>query len=163
VKAAQAQNRPKIFLAGTGAYVSGQVGITAIPSIGEQLPTLNITGNQWNGTLLLGMSIPIFDAHRRANAIQQAKNDDDRASATLKEVRLNAVREIVSAHIALRTSLAANDAASVSRATAQTSYEAALNAYEQGVGTITATLEAETHLFEAEMVEADAYTSTLSA
>jgi outer membrane protein TolC len=64
VKAAQAQNRPKIFLAGTGAYVSGQLGLTAVPGIGEQLPTLNITGNQWNGVVLLGVSIPIFDAHR---------------------------------------------------------------------------------------------------
>jgi outer membrane protein len=163
VKAAQAQNRPKIFLAGTGAYVSGQVGLTAIPAIGEQLPTLNIAGNQWNGTVLLGMSIPIFDAHRRANAIQQAKNDADKAAATLNEVRLNAVREIVSAQISLRTSLAANDAASVSRAAAQTSYDAALDSYKQEVGTVTAAVEAETHLFEAELAEADAYTSALSA
>jgi outer membrane protein len=163
VKAAQAQNRPKIFLAGTGAYVSGQVGLTAIPAIGQQLPTLNITGNQWNGTILLGVSIPIFDAHRRANAIQQAKNDEDKAAATLNGVRLNAVREIVSAQISLRTSLAANDAASVSRVTAQTSYDAALDSYKQGVGTVTTAVEAETHLFEAELAESDAYTSALSA
>ena len=163
VKAAQAQNRPKIFLAGTGAYVSGQVGLTAIPSIGEQLPTLNISGNQWNGTVLLGMSIPIFNAHRRANAVQQAKNDEDKAVATLNEVRLNALRDIVSAQISLRTSLAANDAASVSRATAQTSYDAALDSYKQGVGTVTAAVEAETHLFEAQLAEADAYTFALSA
>jgi outer membrane protein len=163
VKAAQAQNRPKIFLAGTGAYVSGQVGLTAIPGIGEQLPTLNINGNQWNGTVLLGVSIPIFDAHRRANAIQQAKNDEDKAGAALNAVRLNAIREIVSAQISLRTSLAANDAASISRAAAQTSYDAALDSYKQGVGTVTAAVEAETHLFEAELAEADAYTSALSA
>ena len=163
VKAAQAQNRPKIFLAGTGAYVSGQVGLTAIPGIGQQLPTLNITGNQWNGTILLGVSIPIFDAHRRASAIQQAKNDEDRAAATLNEVRLNAVRQIVSAQISLRTSLAANDAASVSRATAQASYDAALDSYKQGMGTVTAAVEAETHLFEADLAVADAYTSALSA
>ena len=163
VKAAQAQNRPKIFLAGTGAYVSGQVGLTAIPGIGQQLPTLNITGNQWNGTILVGLSIPIFDGHRRANAIQQAKNDEDKAAATLNEVRLNAVREIVSAQISLRTSLAANDAASVSRTTAQTSYDAALDSYKQGVGTVTVAVEAETHLFEADLAEADAYTSALSA
>jgi outer membrane protein len=163
VKAAQAQNRPKIFLAGTGAYVSGQVGLTAIPGIGQQLPTLNITGNQWNGTILLGVSIPIFDAHRRANAIQQAKNDEDKAAATLNEVRLNAVREIVSAQISLRSSLAANDAASVSRTAAQTSYNAALDSYKQGVGTVTAAVEAETHLFEADLAEADAYISALSA
>jgi outer membrane protein len=163
IKAAEAENRPKIFLAGTGAYVSGQIGLTAIPGIGQQLPTLNITGNQWNGTVLLGVSIPIFDAHRRANAIHQAKNDEDRAAATLNEVRLNAVRQIVSAQISLRTSLAANDAASVSRATAQTSYNAALDSYKQGVGTVTAAVEAETHLFEADLTEADAYTSALSA
>jgi hypothetical protein len=155
--------RPKIFLAGTGAYVSGQVGLTAIPGIGQQLPTLNITGNQWNGTILLGVSIPIFDAHRRANAIQQAKNDEDKAAATLNEVRLNAVREIVSTQISLRSSLAANDAASVSRTAAQTSYDAALDSYKQGVGTVTAAVEAETHLFEAELAESDAYTSALSA
>src|SRR5215475_7206147 len=152
-----------IFLAGTGAYVSGQLGLTAVPGIGEQLPTLNITGNQWNGTVLLGVTIPIFDAQRRANAIQQSKNDEDKAGATLNEIRLNAVREIVSAQITLRTSLAANDAASVSKTTAQTSYSATLDSYKQGVGTVTATVEAETHLFEAELVEADAYTSALSA
>ncbi len=163
VKAAEAQNRPKIFLAGTGAYVSGQLGLTAVPAVGEQLPTLNISGNQWNGTVLLGMSIPIFDAHRRANAIQQAKNDEDKAAATLNQVRLNAVREVVSAQISLRTSLAANDAASVLRATAQTSYDAALDSYKQGVGTVTAAAEAETYLFEAGLAEADAYTSALAA
>jgi len=163
VKAAQAQNRPKIFLAGTGTYVSGQLGLTAIPGIGEQLPTLNITGNQWNGTVLLGVSIPIFDAHRRANAIQQAKNDEDKAAAALDEIRLNAVREIVSAQISLRTSLAANDAAAVLRATAQTSYDAALDSYKQGVGTVTASVEAEIHLFQARLAEADAYISALSA
>ena len=163
VKVAQAQNRPKVFLAGTGAFVSGQLGLTAIPGVGEQLPTLNVTGNQWNGTVLLGVSIPIFDAHRRANAIQQAKNDEDKAAATLNEVRLNAVREIVSAQISLRTSLAANDAAAVLRATAQTSYDAALDSYKQGVGTVTAVVETETHLFDARLAEADAYISALSS
>ena len=69
VNAAEAQNRPKIFLAGTGAYVSGQLGLTAIPSIGEQLPTLNISGNHWNSTVLLGLTIPVFDGHQRGNAI----------------------------------------------------------------------------------------------
>jgi outer membrane protein len=163
VKAAKAQNRPKIFLAGTGAYVSGELGLTAIPSVGEQLPTLNITGSRWNGTVLLGVSIPIFDAHRRANAIQQAKNDEDKAAATLDQVRLNAVREIVSAQISLRTSLAANDTTAVLRTTAQTSYDAALDSYKQGVGTVTAAVEAQTHLFEAGLAESDAYISALSA
>ncbi len=163
VRVAEAQNRPKIFLSGAGAYVNGQLGLTAVPSLGEQLPTLNITGNQWNGTVLVGMSIPIFDAHRRANAIRQAKNDQDKAAATLDQVRLNAMREIVSAQIAFRTSLAAYDAALALKAAAQTSYDATLDSYKQGVGTVTATVDAETHLFQARLAEDDAYTSTLSA
>jgi outer membrane protein TolC len=163
VRAVEAQNRPKIFLSATGAYVNGQLGLTAVPSIGEQLPTLNITGNQWNGTVLVGMSIPIFDGHRRANAIRQAKNDEDKAAATLDQIRLNAMREIVSAQIALRTSLAANDAALALKAAAQTSYDATLDSYKQGLGTVTATVDAETHLFQAELAEDDAYTSALSA
>jgi outer membrane protein TolC len=163
VKVAEAQNRPKIFLSGTGAYVNGQLGLTAVPSIGEQLPTLNITGNQWNGTVLVGMSMPIFDGHRRANAIRQAKNDEDKAAATLDQIRLNAMREIVSAQIALRSSLAENNAALILKAAAQTSYKAALDSYKQGVGTVTATVDAETHLFQAELAEDNAYTSALSA
>jgi outer membrane protein len=163
VKVAEAQNRPKIVLSGTGAYVTGQLGLTAVPSIGEQLPTLNITGNRWNGTVLVGMSIPIFDAHRRANAIRQAKNDEDKAAATLDQIRLNAMREIVSAQITLRTSLAANDAALALKAAAQMSYDATLDAYKHGVGTVTASVDAETHLFQAELAEDDAYTSALSA
>ncbi len=163
VRAAESQNRPKVFLAGTGAYVNGQLGITAVPPIGEQLPALNITGNQWNGTVLLGVSVPIFDAHRRGNAILQAKNDQDKATATLDQVRLNAMREIVSAQIALRTSLAANNAAAVLKAAAQTSYDAALDSYRQGVGTVTVSVDAETHLFQARLAEDDAYTSALAA
>ncbi len=163
VKAAEAQDRPKIFLAATGAYVSGQLGITAVPPIGEQLPTLNITNSQWNGTILLGASVPIFDGHRRANAIRQAKNDEDKAASTLTQVRLNALRDIVSAQIALRNDIAANRAAASLKSTAQILYDSTLDAYRQGVGTVTASAEAENHLFQANLTEENAYTSALSA
>ena len=59
--------------------------------------------------------------------------------------------------------MAANEPAAVLRDTTQTSYDAALDSYKQGVGTVMAAVEAETHLFEAELAEADAYTSALSA
>ena len=163
VSAAQARNRPKIFFAGTGAYVNGRLGITAIPSIGDQSYPLNVAGNQWNGTALMGISIPVFDAHQRANAIQQAKNNENKATDTLDQVRLNAIREIVSAQNALRTAVAAYDAAAVLKSSAQTSYDAALDSYKQGVGTVTTAVEAETRLFEAELAESDAYNSALSA
>jgi len=73
------------------------------------------------------------------------------------------MREIVSAQISLRTSLAANDAAAVMKSAAQTTYDAALDSYQRGVGTMTTAVEAETHLFQAGLAEDDAYTSALSA
>jgi outer membrane protein len=163
IKAAQAMNLPKIFLAGTGAYVSGQLDLTAIPAIGEQIPTLNISGNHWNSTILLGLTIPVFDGHVRANAIQQAKNNSEKAKATLDEIRLNAIREVVSAQNSLRTSIAANQAALTLRSAAQIAYDAALDSYEQGVGTVTATVTAHTQLLQARLAEDDTYNKALSA
>ena len=75
VKAAGTQYLPKVFVAGTGAYVSGGLGLTAIPAIGEQLPTFNISGNHWNGAIIGGVTVPVFDARRRAQGIEQAKNE----------------------------------------------------------------------------------------
>jgi outer membrane protein len=163
IKAAEAQNLPKIFLAGTGAYVSGQLDLTAIPAIGEQIPTFNISGSHWNSTILLGVTIPVFDGRRRANAIRQAKNSSEKAKATLDEVRLNAIREVVSAQNSLRTSIAANQAALALRSAAQTAYDAALDSYEQGVATVTATVTAQTQLLQARLAGDDAYINALSA
>ncbi len=154
MRVAEAQNRPKIFLAGTGAYVSGQLGLTAVPSVGEQLPTpeyspaINGTARSWwecpfRSLMLTGVPTQFV----------RAKNDEDKAAATLDQIRLNAMREIVSAQIALRTSLEANDAALALKAAAQTSYDATLDSYKQGVGTVTAAVDAETHLFQAELAE----------
>jgi outer membrane protein len=163
IKAAEAQNLPKIFLAGTGAYVSGQLDLTAIPAIGQQIPTFNISGGHWNSTILLGLTIPVFDGRQRANAIQQAKNSSDKAKATLDEVRLNAVREVASAQNSLRTSIAANQAALALMSAAQTAYDAALDSYKQGVGTVTATVTAQTQLLQAQLAADDAYMDALSA
>ena len=163
IKAAEAQNLPKIFLAGTGAYVSGQLDLTAIPPIAQQLPTFNISGNHWNSTILLGLTVPVFDGRVRANNIQQAKNSSERTKAALDEVRLNAVREVVSAQNSLRTGIAANQAALALRSAAQTAYDAALDSYQQGVGTVTASVTAQTQLLQAQQAADDAYINVLSA
>lgn len=163
IKAAEAQNLPKIFLAGTGAYVSGQLDLTAIPAIGEQIPTFNISGSHWNSTILLGLTIPVFDGRQRANAIQQAKNSSEKAKATLDEIRLMSTREVVSAQNSLRTSIAANQAALALRSAAQTAYDAALDSYEHGVGTVTATVTEQTQLLQAQLAAEDTYIKALSA
>jgi outer membrane protein len=163
VKAAEAQSRPKIFVAGTGAYSSGELALSAIPGIGDQLPTLNISGRHWSTALIAGVTIPVFDGKRRADVVEQAKNDSAKAAAVLDRVRIDAAREIVIAMNSLKTSVAANEAAAVLQDAAKTNYDAALDSYKHGVGSVTVVIEAQTKVLQANLASDDAYSSTLSA
>jgi outer membrane protein len=163
VKAAESQDRPKIFVAGTGAYSSGELALSAIPGVGGELPTLNISGRHWSTAILAGVTIPVFDGKRRADIVEQARNDSVKAAAVLDRVRIDAAREIVVAMNALKTSVAANEAAAVLQEASKTAYDAALDAYKQGVGSVTAVIEAETKVLQANLASDDAYSSALSA
>jgi outer membrane protein len=163
VKAAATQYLPKIFVAGTGAYVSGGLGLTAIPAIGEQLPTFNISGNHWNGAIIGGVTVPVFDGRRRAQGIEQAKNESVKAAATLDRVRIEAVREVVAAQNTLKTSIEAERASAVLVDASQTGYDAALEAYKHGVGTVTAVLTAQTALLQAQLSFDESESATQTA
>jgi hypothetical protein len=39
--AAEAARKPKLFVSATGSYANSSIGLTAIPSVGGELPTLN--------------------------------------------------------------------------------------------------------------------------
>jgi outer membrane protein len=163
VKAAEAQKRPKIFVAGTGAYSSGELALSAIPGIGGELPTLNISGRHWSTAVLAGVAIPVFDGRRRADLVEQAQNDSAKAAAVLDRVRIDAAREIVTAMNSLKTSFAANEAAAVLQEASKTNYDAALDSYKHGVGSVTVVIEAETKVLQANLASDDAYSSALSA
>ncbi len=70
---------------------------------------------------------------------------------------------MVVANNALRTSLAAHDAASELREAAQTTFDAALAAYRNGVGSSTEMMVAERQLLEARNAYGDSYSIALSA
>jgi outer membrane protein TolC len=127
------------------------------------LPTLNVQGQRWSSTVLLGLSIPLYDGQVRDNALQQARNNADRAEAGWQRSRLEAARQVVTARNALATSLAACDAAQTLLSTSQTFYDAALDAYRHGVGSLTATVAAQTQLAEARLAVAEAYYGARSA
>lgn len=163
MKAAQAAFMPKLFVSATGTYNSGNLNVTAIPSVGEQLPTLNVSGNQFGGTILGGVSFPLYDGGTRSAALAQARIDVESAKARMAQTRDEAVRQIVLADNALRTSLAAHAAAQTLVQAAQTTFDAALAAYRNGVGSVTDATLAETQLFQARYAESDAYSSALAA
>jgi len=163
VKSAESEFMPKVFLSANGAYNTGSSSISAVPSIGQQLPTVNLSGGRYGGSVIVGVTIPLYDGGLRQAVLAQARNDADSASTRLARSREEAVRQIVTAQNTLQTSLAANAAASELLSAAQTTYDAAFDAYRQGVGSITDALLAQNQLLVAKNASADSYSGALSA
>jgi outer membrane protein TolC len=163
VKSAESEFMPKVFLSANGAYNTGSSSISAVPSIGQQLPTVNLSGGRYGGSVIVGITIPLYDGGLRQAVLAQARNDADSASTRLARSREEAVRQIVTAQNTLQTSLAANAAAKELLGAAQTTYDAAFDAYRQGVGSITDALLAQNQLLIAKNANADSYSGALSA
>jgi outer membrane protein TolC len=163
VQAAEAEFFPKVFLSGSRAYNSGNLNITAIPSVGEQAATVNLSGSRNSSTVLVGATVPLYDAGVRAAMLGQAQADVDNAETMLTRRRNEAVRQIVLSDNALRTCLAAYSASQALAAAAQTTFDAALAAYRNGVGPITDVTIAQTQLLQAHNASTDAYSTSLSA
>ncbi len=77
INAARAAFMPKVFVTGNGAYSTGDLNVTAIPGVGEQIPTVNINGGRTSGTVLAGVTMPLYDAGTRL-AIAQAGRGERR-------------------------------------------------------------------------------------
>lgn len=163
-RAAKAEFLPKVFVAANGAYAAGDLTLSGLPAVGpNDSPTLNLTNRRLGASIIGGITVPLFDGGRRQAALDQARVRSDTARARLDEVRNDAVQQMVIASNALRTSLAAHDAATELVAAAQTSFNAALAAYRNGVGTSSEVLIAERQLLEARNALSDSYSTALSA
>lgn len=163
-RAARAAFLPKVFMSTNLAYSTGDLSVTGLPAVGsDQAGILNLSNRRFGASILAGVTVPLYDGGMRSAALAQARDRADQARATLDQVRNDAVAEIVVANNALRTSLAARDAAGELRAAAQTTFDAALAAYRNGVGTSTEVVIAERQLLEARNADSDAYSAALSA
>ncbi len=163
VRAAEAEFLPKFFLSANGAYSSENLSITALPSVGQESPTVNLSGSHLSGSVLAGVTFPLYDGGTRSAVLAQAKAEADNAGARLTRVRDEAIREIVLADNALRTSLSAYGASQALASAAQTTFDATLAAYRNGVGSITDATLAQTQLLQAQNARSDAYSTALSA
>jgi outer membrane protein len=163
VRAAQAEFMPKFFLSATGSYSSGNLNVTSLPSGGQQPPTVNINGDHLGGSIFAGVAVPLYDGGTRDAQLAQARAEADSADARLTQVQQEAVRQIVLADNALRTSLATYSASRTLEAAARTTFDSALAAYRNGLGSITDLTLAETQLLQAKNASTDAYSTALSA
>jgi outer membrane protein len=163
VRAARAEFMPKVFLSATGAYNSGRVDLTALPGFGQQGSTVNLNDDRFGGTIIAGVTVPLYDGGTRAAALAQAKAEADSAEARLARARQDAVMQVVHAGNALHTSLAAYSASQVLATAAKTTFDGALGAYRNGVGSITDVTTAEIQLLQAKNATSDAYSTALTA
>jgi outer membrane protein TolC len=150
---------PKVFASGNVAYTAGSLSITAIPEVGQELPTVNLTSSGFSGTIIGGVVIPIYDGGVRGALHKQSQNRLDSANAILRQTCEQSVREIVVADNALRTSLSALDADHAWVHAAETTFDAALTSYRSGVGSVTVATLAESNLLDARIAEVDAYSA----
>lgn len=162
-QAAAAAQRPKVFLSASLSRGTGRAGINTQSAVGGQLPALNLSGTGTGAGLFVGVTVPIFDAGVRESALAQARQRSDIAQDRLERVRQQAVQQIVHAQDALRTALATAEAAQTLQSTTAITYDAALDAYRHGVGTVTAVALANTQLLQAGQAVADARAAVQSA
>jgi outer membrane protein len=163
VDAALAEFLPKVFLTGTTAYNAASLSVSAIPGLGQQSGTANLNSSRFGSSVLVGATVPIYDGGTRAALLEQARNNADSAGALLTRRRNDAVRQLVVADNALRTSLSAYSASNALAAAAQTTFDSALASYRNRVGSITDVNIAQTQLLQARNASTDAYSTALSA
>nr|MCV4206343.1 TolC family protein [Roseomonas sp. SXEYE001] len=152
IAAARAEFFPNVFVA--GALAGGQNNFEA-----GGLPTI---GQQATGTgVLLGATLPLYDSGLRIARLRQAEASASAAESTFQRTQNVAVSEIVTASNTLRTALESHRAASALTAASRVTYDAALAAYKNGVGTVTAATAADTGLLDARQAQADAHAAAI--
>ncbi|WP_158969336.1 TolC family protein [Chachezhania sediminis] len=152
--AAEAAFRPKVYLGAVAAANNGQIQTGTLPGAEFQSTTTGV---------VVGASIPIYDGRIRENRRKQAQAATAAASAAHEQTVNAATREIIVASNSLQSSLASYEAATALRAAAQTTYDAAFEAYGNGLGTLTDVSAAENGLLDARLAQVDAHTAALIA
>lgn len=115
------------------------------------------------GLVFAGFTVPLYDGGRRAAVLKQAEADADNAAIALERTRDEATRQVLLAANTSRPSLAAYQASLALVDAADTTFDAALQAYRNGVGSVTDATIAETQSLQAKNARTDAYNAALAA
>lgn len=121
------------------------------------------TVNEPGANVLLKLSLPLFDGDTREARIAIARSEVEAAHGSLDQARDKAVREVTDAYDSLHTSFAEYGAALTLNKTAQTAYDASLDAYRHGIGTYTDVANNETALTQAQSAQEDAHANIFTA
>jgi outer membrane protein TolC len=142
VRAAKAEYRPKIVMSASGA----QTSIWPTSSYGELGSASKPT---WAASL--GVEWRIFDGGARKYELASAESKRREAQDEMTEKHDQATREVWTSYISFRTALRKEEAAVALLTSANTSYEASLDAYRYGVKNLIDVVTAEKQLAQARL------------
>lgn len=148
VALAEADFMPKVYLA--GFLLGGRNEL----SIG---PVSGLSNRAVSRGILMGVSLPLYDGGMRSSRVHDAQARVKVAQATLEQLRNATLSEIVVASNLLETALESYDAAETLVSTTELTYDAALDAYKIGMGTVTVATEAANGLLMARSAHAEAH------
>jgi outer membrane protein TolC len=154
VKAAEAEFLPKVYLGAVAANSRISFDVRGLPGLSQTSTSSGV---------LLGITMPIFDGGLRRARLREAEIQVEQAKQTLQTQKRDAIQEMVAAETVLRSTLQSFEAATTLVSAAQTTYDAAFDAYRNGVGTLTTVTEATTNLLDARQARADAHNAAMAA
>ncbi|MFG1357717.1 TolC family protein [Xanthobacter pseudotagetidis] len=154
IKAAEAEFLPKVYLGAVAAGGTTNLSASGLPTIGQISSASGV---------LVGATMPIYDGGLRAAQLKNAESLAAVTEATFDKTRDAAAREIVVSADTLRSALAAYTAASALAKAAATTYDAALDAYRNGLGNIQVAVAADSGLQSARIAQSDAHAAALVA
>jgi outer membrane protein len=170
IAAAEAEFMPKVFVTASGAFLTGDLNVTSVPTLSTPIPgassapiSTSTSANQTNAAILGGITVPLYDGGVRDARLRDARSKADAADAGVVRLQQGAATEIVAADDALRSSLAAYKAAGVLVQASLVTLDAASSAYKSGAGTLTAAIEAQRALLGARLAQAQAHGTALIA
>lgn len=156
VRAARADFLPKLFVTASGSRSNGDMDIAAVPALGTQAPTLNLSSHRWSSSVLLGVSVPLYSGGEKNARLALARNHVQASADAFERVKLDAVTNIVGAASRLRTAAETVKAAQAWVDAATLAHDAANAAYQRGVGTLSELASADSQLLQARMAGVDA-------
>jgi len=159
IAAAQAEFMPKVAVSASVNRVAASLDIDD-SRFGQ---ITHLAGSRPNANLLLGVTIPIFDGGLRDARLQAAMAQAAASEQDLAALQNSAAQQIVVAYDLLRTSLSGYGAATELTKAAQTTYDAALDYYRNGLGTLADVSVAQTGLLQARLSKATAHSDSLVA
>jgi outer membrane protein len=139
----------------------GQVGVFRAYGRQDLFPATHI-GFQGEWNVNLSVEWDLFDGGRRSNQLAEARANEKKAQAQIDQTRDEVEQQVWTAYVTVRTAFYQRDAAAALLTASQTSYNAALRAYQLGLRSTVDVVSAQRTLAQALSSDVSARTTLLT-